>query len=104
MKTRVALAEEARAHEIMQRRHGSILWTRPRDGRWYRLECYDDLIGTGILRLQWGGPVKRKGNTRVIFIDALDDKETVRLVHQICLRRRAHGYAYTERSNQDADG
>lgn len=92
MKNRITLDEEAQALSIIRQRRGVLLWTRQSDNRWYRMACYDDLVTQGILQLQWGGPVKRKGCTKIFFVFDLPDEKLADLVHQICMRRRAHGY------------
>ncbi len=86
------LDEETQALAIIRQRRGILLWTRPSDQRWYRMACYDDLVTPGILPLQWGGPVRRKGSAKMIFVGDLPEEKLAAVAHNICMRRRAHGY------------
>ena len=92
MAPRSPLAEEELAREMVDQRRGVLLWVRPQDQRWYRLTCSVDLFGTGILEMRWGGPFKRAGSARTLFLDDLDAREIQQILHRICLRRRAHQY------------
>ncbi len=75
---------------------GSMLWTRPDDGRWYMVSGLLSLFGEMEAEYRWGGVGRPPSRIiRQPITGGPDD--LLRLARQICRRRAARRYSLVSR-------